>query len=111
MLASVNFTEYNMHSAVYTSPDFGGWFLDYAHFDSDAPDALAGAYVLVWSFLINGVWYIDHVFCANMGEYAWKLECVIPAKDLTRGSELCELPLYVFSTFCPNVPPKREGLT
>ena len=146
--------------AVYTSPDFGGWFvvsslktpwdpagmrlidlamdpflfggihslilpgrmkdarsfgnrtfLDPVFLTGIAPDGLDRTYVLAVSFLIDGCQYIDHVFCANKGEYAWRLECVIPAKDLTLGSEPCELPLYVFSTLCPTVPPKREDLT
>ena len=146
--------------AVYTSPDFGGWFvvsslktpwdpagmrltdlamdpflfggihsltlpdrmkdarsfgnrtfLDLVFLPGIKPDGFDRTQALVVSFLIDGRQYIDHVFCACKGEYAWRLECVIPAKDLTPGSELCELPLYVFSTLCPTVPPRREDQT
>ena len=165
MLAAIRLKESDTYAAVYTSPDFGGWFvvgslkapwnpvdmsflsmamnpllmalrlhnprtlelpdrmrgvrdfrnfaflerfLSFAHIASDDLD---GTYVEVFSFFLDGCQYIDHVFCANKGEFAWKLECVIPAKDLPPGSDLCELPLYIFSTFRPNIQSKREDLT
>lgn len=86
-------------------------FLELAFSPGIVLDGFDRTHALVVSFLIDGCQYIDHVFCANKGEYAWRLECVIPAKDLTLNPELCELPLYVFSTLRPTIPPKREELT
>lgn len=158
MLAAVRTEHSSTCAAVYTSPDFGGWFvvgsleapweptnvlLTATHpFILDCqlntcrtlnlPDRMAVSGLKNYKYLGNAAMrfanaaldrcaylqsvlfigeceYIDHIFCANKGEQGWRLECVIPAKDFT--SDICELPLYVFSNFCPSVSPKWEDRT
>lgn len=88
-----------------------GEFLGIIDFGDAAPNGFDNAETVTVSFSIDRKWYIDHIFCTSKGEYAWKLECVIPVKDLGSGSKICELPHYIFSTLSPNVPPKREDQT
>lgn len=166
MLAAVRQNSSDTSAAVYTSPDFGGWFVvgslrlpwdaEKMDFYTDfavgpllmasglhnprtlhLPDRMRGVSDFgSWSFLNNilirlhtglddldefntttvsffldGIQYIDYIFCAIKGEHAWKVECVIPARDHVENPELYELPYYIFRSFCANIPSEQGDVT